>query len=428
MAAIREGGEAVTSPRTPQRDVRTRSACATRRLLRALLLIACVAGAPFLVTRAAADAANDRFDTIVPRLLHDFSIPGAGLAIVHDGKLVVARGYGVADVADHRPVEPTTPFLIASVSKSITAATVLALLQQGRLHLDDKVFEILNDIQPPPHGKEDPRIRDITVRELLYHAGGWDRRVSGDPMTFGDRIEHALGVEPPVSPRDLTRYMLGQPLDFAPGTRTAYSNFGYMLLGMIIERVTGQQYAPFVQATTLAPMGITAMVDGAGLESYVPNQARRYGPNDWRAPQGGLAPVHFASGAWIGSAVDLARFMAVIGGSRPPQFLTPATFELMLSSPPPPIPTRANGSHFGMGWDVVQQSSDGTTYWKNGGVLGTTSWVEHRPKGIDWVLLLNGSLGKPRGPELRSAFLHAIRHAIDTTSTWPDVDLFQRYQ
>src|SRR5262249_22045585 len=79
----------------------------------------------------------------------------------------------------------------------------------------------------------------------------------------------------------LTRYMLGQPLDFKPGTKTAYSNFGYMLLGMIIERVTGQPYADYVRGNTLAPMGITAMVNGAGLDSYLPNQARRYGPNDW---------------------------------------------------------------------------------------------------------------------------------------------------
>jgi N-acyl-D-amino-acid deacylase len=397
-----------------------------RRPLR--LAIALGVGAVLCGARAGAAAESDHFDEMMPRLLHDFGIPGASLAIVYEGRLVLARGYGLADVTEHRAVEATTPFLIASVSKTITAATVLALVQQRRLQLNDKVLRILDDLQPPPHAKVDPRLADITVRDLLYHAGGWDRRVSGDPMTSGDRIESALHVQAPVTPRDLARYMLGQPLDFKPGTKTAYSNFGYMLLGMIIERVTGQPYADYVRANTLAPMGITAMVNGAGLDSYLPNQARRYGPNDWWVPRGGLAPVHFASGAWIGSAVDLARFMAVIGGSRPPPLLTPATFELMLSAPPPPIAPHSSGSHLGMGWDVVQQTPDGVLYWKNGGVLGTTAWVEHRPKHIDWVLLLDGSLGKPRGPELRSAFLHAIRHAIDTTTTWPDGDLFQRYQ
>lgn len=378
---------------------------------------------------AAADQApglGARFDPILNGLLARFSLPGAAFAIVKDGRLVFARGYGLADVAAARPVEPTTRFLLASVSKSITAATVLALYQDGRLKLEDRVFRILDDIQPMDPATVDPRTAEITVLDLLYHAGGWDRNTSGDPCTFGPRVARALGVPQPIGPRDLVRYMLSQPLDFTPGTKTVYSNYGYMLLGLIIERVTGEPYGPYVRANTLAPMGIHGPVNGAGRREYVPGEARRYGPNGELDPRGGLPRVDFASGAWIASAVEMAKFMAVIGGERPPAFLTPETFARMLAPPPPPIPPRPNGTHFGMGWDSVRRGPEGVFYEKDGGVLGTTTWVEHRPNGAAWVLLINSS-NRADGPELHRVFLREIRRAIDETTVWPERDLFAAY-
>lgn len=366
-----------------------------------------------------------RFDPILNGLLERFSLPGAGFAIVKDGRLVFARGYGFADVAAGRPVEPTTRFLLASVSKSITAATVLKLYQDGRLKLEDRAFGILDDIKPMDPATVDPRTAQITVLDLLYHAGGWDRQTSGDPLTFGPRVARALGVPEPIGPRDLVRYMLSQPLDFTPGTKTVYSNYGYMLLGLIIERVMGEPYGPYVRANTLAPMGIHGIVEGAGRRDYVPGEARRYGPNGVD-PVGGLPRVHFASGAWIASPVDMAKFMAVIGGERPPAFLTPETFDRMLAPPPPPIPPRPNGTHFGMGWDSVRRGPEGVFYEKDGGVLGTTTWVEHRPNGAAWVLLINWS-NREEGPELHRVFLREIRRAIDETTVWPERDLFADY-
>ena len=402
----------------------------------AMLLIAGCAAAPSV---GAADRAPttptgmagpglERFDAVITGLIREFDIPGAGFALVYNGRLVMARGYGWADVESGQPVEPTTRFLLASVSKSITAVTILQLVEDGRLRLDDKVFTILADIPPPPGGVADPRTADITVRQLLYHAGGWNRRTSGDPATFGPRVARALHVREPITPRDLVRYMLGQPLDFTPGTRAVYSNYGYMLLGMIVERASGQRYAEYVQTATLGPMGISGVVQGAGRPHYVPDEARRYNPEGRLVPRGGLPPVDFASGSWIASAVDMARFMAVIGGSKAPRFLSPATTQEMLAAPPPPIPLRPLGRHFGMGWDVVQQTPAGLLYHKDGGVAGTTTWVEHDPKGVDWVLLFNASKGKPEGPELHQEYQHEVRAAIAAITTWPDVDFFDRYR
>ena len=136
--------------------------------------------------------------------------------------------------------------------------------------------------------------------------------------------------------------------------------------------------------------------------------------------------MDFASGAWIASAVEMARFMAVIGGARPPAFLAPASFARMLQPPPAPIPPRPGGGHFGMGWDNVLQRQEGVLYEKDGGVMGTTTWVEHRPNGASWVLLINSS-NRADGPELHRTFLREIRQALDATTSWPAGDIFADY-
>jgi hypothetical protein len=136
--------------------------------------------------------------------------------------------------------------------------------------------------------------------------------------------------------------------------------------------------------------------------------------------------VHFASGGWVANAVDLARFITTMQGSRPPNFLNQQTFQSMLSVPN--IPLRPNGSHFGMGWDTVEKTDAGYNFWKNGGLPGTLTWIEHRPKGVDWILLLNATVGKEDGPELHQEYCDDIRNAINQTTAWPEVDLFQEFQ
>jgi CubicO group peptidase (beta-lactamase class C family) len=368
----------------------------------------------------------EAFDPILTGLVQRFSLPGAGFAIVKDGRLVLARGYGYADLEQQTPVQPTTRFLLASVSKSITAATVVKLVEQGKLRFSDRVFDLLDAIAPLDPATVDPRSAQITILDLLYHAGGWDRDTTGDPLTWGERVARALDVRGPIGPRELVRYMLSQPLDFTPGTKCVYSNYGYMLLGLVVERVAGGAYEPYVRATTLEPMGIRGAVDGAGHPRYFPDEARRYGPDNHLVPGGGLPAVHFASGGWIASPVAMARFMAVIGGRKQPPFLTPESFARMLAPPPPPIPPRPDGSHFGMGWDAVLQRPEGVMYEKDGGVMGTTTWVEHRPDGAAWVLLINSS-NRADGPQLHATFLREIRRAIDATASWPPGDLFDSY-
>src|SRR5262249_30274495 len=157
------------------------------------------------------------------------------------------RGYGQADVENGIAVQPDSTFRIASLSKFITATAVLTLVEQGKLDLDARAFALIPQLTPLPGAVMDPRLPTITVRQLLQHTGGWDSSLSGDPMFNSTAIALAAGTAPPASAETVVRYMLGRPLDFAPGTRYAYSNFGYNVLGRIIERVSGQSYAAFVQ-------------------------------------------------------------------------------------------------------------------------------------------------------------------------------------
>src|SRR5262249_47258532 len=139
-------------------------------------------------------------------------------------------------------------------------------------------FRLLN---LKPHlaagAKMDPRLRTVTVRQLLQHTGGWDRGVSYDPMFIHSRIAEAMGLPSPVRAEAIVRYMMGQPLDFDPGTRYAYSNFGYCVLGRLIEQITGQTYEEYVRARVLRPMGITRMRIGkTRLKDQFPDEAHYY--------------------------------------------------------------------------------------------------------------------------------------------------------
>src|SRR5262249_53813341 len=150
-------------------------------------------------------------------LLDRFGVPGAALAIVKDGRLVLAKGYGLANVQEDRSVQPDSLFCLASVSKAITAATILKLIDEKRLGIDEPAFARLSYLMPP-RGPADPRVSKITVRMLLNPSGGWDRRASGDPSGFSRRIQRAFRIRRPVTADELIRYMLRRTLDFAPGT------------------------------------------------------------------------------------------------------------------------------------------------------------------------------------------------------------------
>ena len=287
-------------------------------------------------------------------------VPGGALVVVKDGRLVYARGYGWADRDQKMPTKPDSLFRIASIAKPITAVAVLKLIEERRLALDTKAFELLNmQLAVASFREPEPRLRQITIQHLLQHTAGWDRDKSFDPMFRSDRIAPDTNSPPPATPENIIRYMLSRPLDFDPGARYAYSNFGYCVLGRVIEKVTGEPYEKFVREKVLASAGITRMRIGATLDGkQAPGEVRYYtsgpettknvfpnGPEQVSWPYGGFhLEAMDAHGGWIASAIDLARFAAAMDDAQRNPLLKPQTREQMYAPPPTPASRKRDGS------------------------------------------------------------------------------------
>jgi CubicO group peptidase (beta-lactamase class C family) len=364
-----------------------------------------------------------RFDEIVEEILQEHRIAGASLGIAKDGRLVLARGYGLADVDARKPVTSETLFSTASVSKPITAVAILKLVDEGKLRLEARLVELFADLKPLDGPRPaDPRFREITVHQMLYHGSGIVRDIAKTRHDSKAK-EQARDDDDEASEDVITVYRtaLSRPLQFAPGSDHRYSNAAFVILQLVVERASGQPYEAFVRQQILRPMGITRMV--METDAYIPEETRRYllGPN-------GLRPVlgHKASN-WLATPTDLMRFLTSVDGSRGRPILSPRLRTLMLAVPPAPIKPNAQGRHVGLGWDAVQHTPEGVRYSKNGGKAGVRAWLEHLPGGIDWAFQFNtGEQANPdsKNPAALTEAARRISEAATSLKRWPDINLF----
>lgn len=293
------------------------------------------------------------FDAQIERLLEDEAISGAVIAFGPVGGSAELIAYGEA--APNRAMHTNDRFRLASLAKPITAAAVLRLVREGAVGLDTVV---------PEAG------RRITVRQLLQHSGGWDRRITFDPISAPETVAR-LGIARDYDCIDIADRM--PPTQFDPGTRYAYSNIGYCRLGQLIERVSGREYENYVVQAILRPRGAELTYNGAPTVQH---------PSDWPGTAWGtMGP----GGGWTGTALAYWRF-----ASGPLDPLTAAR---------PPY-AQAGESYYGLGWRVWP---DGTLS-HFGAVPGVFS-VVIRANGHVLVALFNG---RPKNDE--AAYLR-IRQA-----------------
>jgi len=368
------------------------------------------------------------FDPAMLQIMERHGIPGAALAVARNGKLVLARGYGWANVQTGEAAQPETLFGLASLSKPLTAVATLKLVEQGKLSLDDPVLDRLKDIQPPRGGQVDPRFRTVTIRQCLNHSGGWDRMVTGDPINWEPQICRMFRVRPPISASQLLSVILGMPLNFNPGTDAKYSNVGYILLGEVIARVTGQPYDRFVIENVLKPMGVTR----AGLHGfdgkYILGEALRYLAGTLIPLPPMLLPMINAAGGWTASVVDLARFLTNLDGSRGKPILGDKLRQQMLEPPPRPLQPRPNGTWFGLGWDSVLRTDKTVSYFKDGSYQGIRTFMKRLPTGVNWVLLYNASMEfDPVDMQITASTVQEVHQFIERHDKYPDIDLFKEY-
>ena len=244
------------------------------------------------------EAYENKIDEYLRTQMQAQQIPGVALAVVKDGKIVLARGYGLANVELQVPVKPDTIFQSGSTGKQFTATAVMILMEEGKLSLDDKIAKYFPDAPESWSG--------ITIRHLLTHTSGM-----GDyAADFDMRRDYTED--------DLFKMVKGVPLAFQPGEKWSYSNLGYVTLGILIHKVSGKFYGDFLQERIFKPLDMSTarIISEADI---VPNRAAGYRiangqlkNQDWVSPSLNTT----ADGALYFTVYDMAKWDAALYTER----------------------------------------------------------------------------------------------------------------
>jgi CubicO group peptidase (beta-lactamase class C family) len=299
-----------------------------------------------------------------------YDVPAVSVAITKGEKLVYLKAYGISDKSKGTKAVISDRYRLASCSKQFTSVAIMKLLEQGKIKLTDKVFGD-GAILGKTYGTKTYglHIADITVDELLHHtSGGW-----------GNSVDDPMFSNPTMTTAQLITWTLdNRPLDHVPGSNYDYSNFGYCILGRVIEKITGQTYVEAVKTLVLKPIGITDMtIGGNTLADKQTKEVTYYG-------QSGEDPYAYnitrmdSHGGWVATAADLARFLVYI--DKFPvraDILTSATLTTMYTG------STANAA-YGCGWAI-----SGNNYFHEGSLPGTATEQARLDNGLNFVILTN---------------------------------------
>lgn len=297
------------------------------------------------------------------------------IAITKNGRFVYDHAGGMADRQHLTQAQQNSLFRIASLSKPITAVAVFSLIEQGKLNLTDKIFGpsgILGVRYGKPPYKQ--YVADITVDHLLSHtAGGWPAD-AGDPMIHNNGWNQEKLISETIANVALTS---------APGAQFIYSNFGYCILGRVIEQVAGQSYASWVQASILVPCGISTMQIGANSERDRASTEVVYIGQYSEEPYKTNVTRMDSTQGWIASSTQLVQFLNHVAGAPGiPAILKPETVRTMTSS----LSILSPGSPlFARGWMIAEDGS----WWHKGSLPGSTSLMVRTPAGACGAALCN---------------------------------------
>lgn len=315
-------------------------------------------------------------ERIIANFMEREGIPGAVIAEGMVGARPKITTIGFSDLEARTPMSASSRFRIASLSKPVTAAAIMALVQDGKLSLDEHLVEIV----PSALSASDHRYRDITVRHLLQHTGGWDRDSSFDPLAQPERLgsSNLIGKDC----RRVSEAMLLLPLQFSPGSKGAYSNLGYCWLQRVVTRRAGESYEGFVQSRIMSPLGLNSFQIGeaGGAMSNIVRHYHRQDGTDAPLPQNEASEQELrrlgGAGGWVASASDYFEF-----ASRP------IDIKAMIV---PSFAARGE-SYFGLGWRIWPQHN-GPILTHSGFMRGCFSLVLRFPDGNVFVALFNGGV------------------------------------
>lgn len=332
---------------------------------------------------------------------HD--VPGLSVAIAKEGRLVYAEGYGLADKKMNQRVTPQHLFRIASVSKPITSVAIFHLIEAGKLHLSDKLFgpdAVLGTRYGEPSCQKN--IDAITIEHLLTHtAGGWAND-GEDPMFSHPKMDHQQLI---------TWVLAHQPLKHVPGEKFAYSNFGYCILGRVIEKLTGKSYEQAVREDVLVPCGITGMrISANTLAERLPQEVMYYDQNG-ENPYGMNVTRMDSHGGWLATPTDLVRFLVRVDGfPNKPDILKSETICAMTAA-------SSASSGYAKGWCVNRYNN----WWHTGSLPGTTTVAVRTSGKFCWAALTNTRDSKPA---IGSDLDRLMWDMVGKIKEWPNHDLF----
>ena len=357
------------------------------------------------------DAAINTFlaDTATPHK----SLAGASVAVARNGRVVHVRSFGTGNVATGEPVRVDSRFRIASESKTILAATVVRLADQGALSLDQRVWPLIDERIPLPAGA-DPRAADITVRNLITHSSGFLTWL--DPL-FNEQAETVAQFGPagPTSCEQAVEWFLGAwPLTAAPGTKYGYTNIDYCLLGIVVEAVTGEPWWQVENEQVLRPRGILDMRSAHTRGDHLAHEIVHDTPGPDAVGGGWFMETLGGAGALVGTAVDLVRFLDGLDASRPGTDLVgPATLSAMTAKPAYAKPGAS--VWYGQGLIVY---GDGADWGHTGSLHNARGMMLHRGDGTTFAILFNGTFDKHA-----DEMANLMSAALATVTHWPTVDL-----
>ena len=245
----------------------------------------------------------DKIDDYITAQIKRLHIPGASLAIVRDGHITKAQGYGFANLESRSPATKETVYELGSTSKQFTATAVMMLVEEGKVRLDDTITKYF------PEAPQAWRV--VTIRHLLTHTSGIQNHVAVPHWL--DVFRTNLAFETAPSRDELLKMFFKMPLEFQPGATWAYDNTGYYLLGIIIEKASGKSYWQFLDERIFTPLGMNA-TRSTDPQPIVPNRASGYEwKNDHFENRPILLPaIAFSAGSLLSTAEDMAKWDAAL--------------------------------------------------------------------------------------------------------------------
>jgi len=368
----------------------------------------------------------EKLDAQIEKFMREWRIKGASIAIMKDEKLIYTKGYGWADEEDSVRTDVRHIFRIASLSKLITATTIMTMVEDNFIKLSSKPFARGGILDLPQFKNiKDNRVRDITIEDLLRHRGGFTLR-GGDPLFNTPLVKSRMHLDSVPGTDDVIAYSISHNLGFTPGKGTRYSNLGYLILSRIIEVVSGKKYEQYVKERVLLPAGIYDMHLAKNFyEEKFTNEVRYYEPDNEEMVEaydcsGSMRPRCYGgnnieglmgAGAWVASPSELLLFVASIDGKpNVPDIISRRSINLMTSSSPQILP---------IGWAKVNSNGD----WSRTGTLsGTSALLKYQRDGYSWVLITNTSSWKgARFPRHIDALFNK---AMQRVTVWPERNLF----